>query len=130
MNARTGEEGGSDIPERRRKSKDKTKNAEVQKMLRYLESLGLIILNRGLKRDEEGENTYIGARGNTIWDEDTRGKYKQEQDNWMKTGNWTNLKNRVSQATTTRLIEEKDTDSQTWWDEKYWRKKGEVLELF
>ncbi|KAJ8672209.1 hypothetical protein QAD02_003468 [Eretmocerus hayati] len=57
MNARTGEEGGSDIPERERKSKDKTKNVEGRKMLRNLESLGVIILNVGLKGDEEGKYT-------------------------------------------------------------------------
>ncbi|KAJ8671781.1 hypothetical protein QAD02_003040 [Eretmocerus hayati] len=37
MNARTGEEGGSDIPEKRRNSKDTVKNTEGQKMLKKLE---------------------------------------------------------------------------------------------
>ncbi|KAJ8671158.1 hypothetical protein QAD02_002417 [Eretmocerus hayati] len=63
VNTRTGEEGGSDIPERRRKSKDTTKNTEGQKMLKKLEQLGLIILNGGLNEDGEGKYTYIGARG-------------------------------------------------------------------
>ncbi|KAJ8678670.1 hypothetical protein QAD02_014457 [Eretmocerus hayati] len=68
MNARTGEEGGSDIPGKRRNSKDTVKNTEGQKMLKKLEQLGLIILNGGLSGDEEGKYTYIGARGITVID--------------------------------------------------------------
>ncbi|KAJ8677164.1 hypothetical protein QAD02_012951 [Eretmocerus hayati] len=50
MNASEGEEGGSDIPGRRRKSKDRIKNTEGQKMLKNLEQMGLIILNGGQRR--------------------------------------------------------------------------------
>ncbi|KAJ8666133.1 hypothetical protein QAD02_007795 [Eretmocerus hayati] len=70
------------------------------------------------------------SRSIQIWNKEARETYKKEQEEWTKTGNWTNLKNRISRATTTRQIEEKDTDSRTWWDEGCWRKKKEVLELF
>ncbi|KAJ8671646.1 hypothetical protein QAD02_002905 [Eretmocerus hayati] len=65
MNARTGEGGGISIMNEER-SRDKIKTAEGQRMLKILDSLGQTILNGNIKGDEEGNYTYIGAKGNTV----------------------------------------------------------------
>lgn len=51
-----------------RKSKDKTKNQEEEKLIRWTEERGLYILNGNLKGDEEGEYSQIGGRGISVID--------------------------------------------------------------
>ncbi|XP_029054555.2 eukaryotic translation initiation factor 3 subunit A-like [Osmia bicornis bicornis] len=74
FNARTGEEGGGgkeiwgEEEEGGRKSKDKKRNAEGRVLLEALRETGWEIMNGNIRRDEEGEFTYTGARGNTVID--------------------------------------------------------------
>ncbi|TGZ52029.1 hypothetical protein DBV15_12118 [Temnothorax longispinosus] len=74
FNARTGKKGGWEeevegIGEKRgRKSKDKKVNKDGRKLLEFIEERGWMILNGGMKGDEEGEFTYTGEKGETVID--------------------------------------------------------------
>ena len=70
VNARTAEEEGTPRDwsnEERRKSKDKTMNAEGREFLEWLRRVGMSIVNGSINGDEEGEITYYGV-GNTVID--------------------------------------------------------------
>ncbi|XP_071568793.1 uncharacterized protein [Temnothorax nylanderi] len=88
FNARTGEEGGWEEEdegrgkERGRKSKDKKVNKEGRTLIEFVEERGWMILNGGMKGDEEGEYTYTGRKGKTVidyilGDEDIREKVER-----------------------------------------------------
>lgn len=74
FNARTGEEGGWEVEDEKRmegggrRSKDKKINRDGRKLLEFIEERGWMILNGGVKGDEEGEFTYTGGRGETVID--------------------------------------------------------------
>ncbi|XP_077273093.1 uncharacterized protein LOC143903409 [Temnothorax americanus] len=74
FNARTGEEGGWEEEDEERvegggrRSKDKKINRDGRKLLEFIEERGWMILNGGVKGDEEGEFTYTGGRGKTVID--------------------------------------------------------------
>ncbi|XP_024877156.1 golgin subfamily A member 6-like protein 22, partial [Temnothorax curvispinosus] len=74
FNARTGEEGGWEEEDEERvegggrRSKDKKINGDGRKLLEFIEERGWMILNGGVKGDEEGEFTYTGGRGETVID--------------------------------------------------------------
>ncbi|KAJ8672194.1 hypothetical protein QAD02_003453 [Eretmocerus hayati] len=116
-------------------------------MLRTIEDAGLLTLNRNFTGDEGGNYTYTRTRGNTVIDYAISNLERLEKIKEMKFGQRTksdhmpleitlsastrtDLKNRINQVTTTRIIEEKDTGSQNWWDKECWKKEEEVLELF
>lgn len=72
FNARTGQRGSFSSEERRenetRKSKDKVKNAEGERLIEMVEENGWEILNGNFEGDEEGEFTFIAGRGNSVID--------------------------------------------------------------
>ncbi|XP_024875210.1 ABC transporter F family member 4-like [Temnothorax curvispinosus] len=74
FNARTGEERGWEEEDEEgvegggRRSKDKKINRDGRKLLEFIEERGWMILNGGVKGDEEGEFTYTGGRGETVID--------------------------------------------------------------
>ncbi|XP_070517884.1 DNA ligase 1-like [Cardiocondyla obscurior] len=75
FNVRTGEEGGiwdefveEEGEEKKRRLKDKKITGEGRKLCKMLEEEGWGILNGCVKRDEEGEWTYTGGRGETVID--------------------------------------------------------------
>ncbi|XP_024890816.1 golgin subfamily A member 6-like protein 1 [Temnothorax curvispinosus] len=74
FNARTGEERGWEEEDEERvegggrRSKDKKINRDGRKLLEFIEERGWMILNEGVKGDEEGEFTYTGGRGETVID--------------------------------------------------------------
>ena len=53
---------------RRRVSKDKTISNGGRRMINFIGNKGWVILNGNAKGDEEGEFTFIGARGNSVID--------------------------------------------------------------
>ena len=69
LNARIGEEqrrGESEEAATRwgtRKSTDKTVNRKGRKLLKFCETMGLIVLNGRIKGDDEGNMTYVGGKG-------------------------------------------------------------------
>ncbi|KAJ8677545.1 hypothetical protein QAD02_013332 [Eretmocerus hayati] len=94
-----------------------------------------IILTYMNKAKEDNWSEKIGKSPKTsrtiqMWDEEAREKYTEERKKWTRSGEWADLKIRIKQATSVKQIEEKITDSQTWWDGGCWKKKEEVLELF
>jgi hypothetical protein len=52
----------------KRKSKDKVENVEGKRLMEWIEENGWEVLNGNKQRDEEGEWTYIGSRGETVID--------------------------------------------------------------
>ncbi|GLV37454.1 hypothetical protein CBL_10580 [Carabus blaptoides fortunei] len=54
--------------EEERKSKEKITNQEGEKILAITENRGWTILNGNVEGDEEGEYSYIGARGESVID--------------------------------------------------------------
>ncbi|KAI4475510.1 hypothetical protein M0802_015130 [Mischocyttarus mexicanus] len=70
FNARIGTEGEiyDGEQEEGRKSKDGTKNAEGEQLLRLTEERGWHIANGNIEGDEKGECTYVGAKGATVID--------------------------------------------------------------
>ena len=74
LNARIGEEQGRVEWEEAatrwgtRKSTDKTVNREGRKLLKFCETMGLIVLNGRIKGDDEGNMTYVGGGGNSVLD--------------------------------------------------------------
>ena len=77
FNARIGKEGHMYIQEtmeeeignyKERKSKDGVKNGEGECLLRLVEDRGWHVANGNVAGDEEGEFTYVGARGATVID--------------------------------------------------------------
>lgn len=74
FNIRLGEEGGLvDSGEKekygkKRASKDKVVGNGGNRMLEFLSNKGWTIANGNIEGDEEGEFTYIGARGSTVID--------------------------------------------------------------
>lgn len=54
--------------QRCRASKDKVSNNGSKRMLEIINKKGWTIASENLKGDEEGEFTYIGARGSTVID--------------------------------------------------------------
>lgn len=78
FNARTGSEGewnhmeynGDTIrsEDERRRSKDKTVNREGRLLVSFINVRGWAIMNGSIERDEEGEWTFMGGKGNTVID--------------------------------------------------------------
>lgn len=59
---------GEEEEEEKRCSKDKKVNAEERILLERLEELGWVIWNGDMRRNEEREWTYTGARGDSVID--------------------------------------------------------------
>jgi hypothetical protein len=74
FNGRIGERGARNWEEEReerrgkRKSKDKVENVEGKRLMEWIEENGWEVLNGNKQRDEEGEWTYIGSKGETVID--------------------------------------------------------------
>lgn len=72
FNARTGKEGGGEIGEEgeaeevRRRSKDRKRNKEEERLVEFMKESGWFILNSGVEGDEDGEWMYTGARGESM----------------------------------------------------------------
>lgn len=82
LNARTGDEGrGWDEEGKKkvRKSRDKIMNQEGKEIIKWVEDNGMQIRNGNSEGNEEGDYTYIGARGQTVIDYVIR-RGKEEDD--------------------------------------------------
>lgn len=90
FNARTARGGGlwsSDGEREERKSKDEGENKEGREMLKWMEENGIGIGNGATKGDEEGQWTYVGARGCTTIDYVIRNERGREKIIVIKVGN-------------------------------------------
>jgi hypothetical protein len=66
----------------KRKTQDKVENAEGKRMMEWIEENGWEVLNR----NEEGEMTYVGSRGETVIDDAIENEAAWERVEEVKVG--------------------------------------------
>lgn len=95
FNARTGCEGGGlvweegwgrDEEEVGRRFKNRKMDWEGKRLVKFIEEKGWEIFNGNVVRDEEGEYTFTGGRGNTVMDYIMGGREVKEMIERLKIG--------------------------------------------
>lgn len=81
------EEGEEESGERGRRSRDKKVNREGRLLVDRLEEVGWTILNGGVEGDEEGNWTFVGAKGESVIDYVLGNEDVRDADEKMEVGN-------------------------------------------